>query len=332
MLLMNFEVFVLGTSGMMPLPGRFLTSAMLRREGELFLFDCGEGTQVSLKQLNLKWKKINRIFISHMHADHVTGLPGILMLSAQVDRDEPLYIYGPKKLGEYIDSSRKILDMYINYEIIFKEVNEGIIIDEEGYTVEAVKLDHTKPCFGYVFKEKNRPGEFHPEKAIELGVDKGPKFGRLQKGFEVENENGDIIKPSQVMGEERRGRTFSYITDTMYIPSIAQKVKDSDLLLCEGMFEEGLEDTARDKKHMTVTQAATIAKDANVKTFGLLHYSPRYSDFELRALKEQARKIYPGTILTKDRMIFEIPNDDANVIVTKEKSYRPRYERIIIRS
>lgn len=329
---MNFEVFVLGTSGMMPLPGRYLTSAMLRREGELFLFDCGEGTQVSLKQLNLKWKKINRIFISHMHADHVTGLPGILMLSAQVDRDEPLYIYGPKKLEQYIESSRKILDMYINYEIIFVEVKAGIIIDEKNYTVEAISLEHTKPCFGYVFKEKARPGEFHPEKAIELGIKMGPDFGRLQKGNTIKNSNGETITPDMVMGESRRGRIFSYVTDTLYLNSIASKVANSDLLLCEGMFEEGLEDTAREKKHMTVTQAASIAKEANVKTFGLLHYSPRYSDFELRALKAQARKIFPKTILTKDRMIFEIPNDDANIIVTKEKSFKPRYERIIVRS
>lgn len=329
---MNFEVFVLGTSGMMPLPGRYLTSAMLRREGELFLFDCGEGTQVSLKQLNLKWKKINRIFISHMHADHVTGLPGILMLSAQVDRAEPLYIYGPKKLEQYIESSRKILDMYINYEIIFVEVNPGIIIDEKNYTVEAIPLEHTKPCFGYVFKEKERPGEFHPEKALELGIKMGPDFGKLQKGNTIKNSNGEIITPDMVMGESRRGRIFSYVTDTLYLNSIASKVANSDLLLCEGMFEEGLEDTAREKKHMTVTQAATIAKEANVKSFGLLHYSPRYSDFELRALKVQARKIYPKTILTKDRMIFEIPNDDANIIVTKEKTYKPRYERIIVRS
>jgi ribonuclease Z len=307
---MNFEVFVLGTGGMMPLPGRFLTSAMLRREGELFLFDCGEGTQVSLKMLNLKWKKINRIFISHMHADHVTGLPGILMLSSQVDREEPLYIYGPAKLGEYIDSSRKILDMYINYEIIFSEVKDGIILDEPEYYVEAVKLDHTKLCFGYVFHEKNRPGIFHPETATGLGIPKGPLWGQLQRGNEVVLPDGRRIEPSQVMGNERKGRTFSYITDTAYMPEIAPRVKGSDLLLCEGMFEEGLEDTAKEKKHMTVTQAATIAKDAAVKKFGLLHYSPRYSDWELKDLKLQARKIFPETILTRDRMIFEIPNED----------------------
>ena len=114
---MDFEVYVLGTGGMQPLPRRFLNSALVRRKGELFLFDAGEGTQVALKKLSLHWKKINKIFISHMHADHVTGLPGLLMLSSQVDRDEPLHIYGPSPLEEYIEASRRILDMYINYEI-----------------------------------------------------------------------------------------------------------------------------------------------------------------------------------------------------------------------
>src|SRR5690554_2411717 len=182
---MNFEVFVLGTSGMMPLPNRFLTSAMVRREGELFLFDSGEGTQISLKMLNIRWKRINSIFISHMHADHVTGLPGILMLSSQVDRDEPLTIYGPPKLAEYVNQTRKLLDMYINYEIVIKSVEEGIILETDEYFVEAFKLDHTKPCFGYTMREKPRSGVFNVEKAVELNVPKGPMWSRLQKNEEV---------------------------------------------------------------------------------------------------------------------------------------------------
>src|SRR5690554_3601878 len=157
---MNFEVFVLGTSGMMPLPSRFLTSALVRREGELFLFDCGEGTQISLKMLNLKWKKISSIFISHMHADHVTGIPGILMLSSQVDRDDPLTLYGPARLKEYVHQNRKLLDMYINYEIIVETVEEGVILDTDSYSISAFKLDHTKLCYGYTLREKERPGQF----------------------------------------------------------------------------------------------------------------------------------------------------------------------------
>lgn len=307
---MSFEVFVLGTSGMMPLPGRFLTSVMLRRDGQLFLFDCGEGTQVSLKMLNLHWKKISKIFISHMHADHVTGLPGLLMLSSQVDRTEPLEIYGPQKLKEYIEMNRKILEMYINYEIIVHTISAGTILETDEYTVEAVPLLHTKPCFGYVFKEKDRKGEFFPDKAKELGVPVGKLFGVLQNGSNVELEDGTLVKPEQVMGPPRMGRKFSYITDTMYLPFIADSVKNSDLLICEAMFCNNLIDDAREKKHMCASQSATIALNASAQKLGLIHYSPRYTSDELKVLKEEAQEIFPNTVLCKDRMVFDIPLKD----------------------
>ncbi len=307
---MNLEVFSLGTSGMMPLPGRFLTSVLVRRDGELFLFDCGEGTQVSLKMLSLRWKKISAIFISHMHADHVTGLPGLLMLSSQVDRDEPLYIYGPQRLGEYIESSRRILDMYINYEIIFTPVERGVIYTGDGFTINAFPLNHTKPCFGYSLTEEQRKGEFFPDKATALGVPRGPLFGRLQNGEEVTLDDGRVIKPSDVMGTAREGRKFSYITDTLYFPGISDFVKDSDLLFCESMFENALIDTALEKKHMTASQAGLIARDGNCRKLCLQHYSPRYTDRELRKLVKEAREIFPETVLTRDRMSFDIPLKD----------------------
>ena len=170
---MNLEAFVLGCGGMMPLPYRHLTSVLLRRDGDLFLFDCGEGTQVSLKRLNLKWKKIDAIFISHTHADHVTGLPGMLMLSAQVDRTEPLYIYGPPKVKEYVETSRQVLDMYINYPIIIKEITAPCVVHEgKDFYIRAFPLSHTKTCVGYTLEELDRPGEFNPEKAKELGAKK----------------------------------------------------------------------------------------------------------------------------------------------------------------
>jgi len=307
---MNFEVFVLGTSGMMPLPGRFLTSAMVRREGELFLFDCGEGTQISLKMLNIRWKKISTIFISHMHADHVTGLPGMLMLSSQVDREDPLYIYGPARLQEYISQNRRLLDMYINYEIIVRVVEPGIVYETDELEVEAFSLDHTKPCFGYTMREKPRPGLFHPEKAIELGIPKGPLWSRLQSGDHVVLADGTVVESAQIMGEPRSGRTFSYVTDTLYNPGIAEHVAKADLLLCEGMFEESLLESAQEKKHMTAKQAATIARDAQVDSMGLFHYSPRYTDWDLKLLLQEAREIYPKTFLARDRMAFDIPLKD----------------------
>ena len=295
----------------MPLPYRHLTSVLLRREGNLFLFDCGEGTQVSLRRLNLKWKKIDAIFISHTHADHVTGLPGILMLTAQVDRTEPLYIYGPPKIKEYVETSRKVLDMYINYPIVVQEITAPCVVhSSKDFYIRAFPLEHTKTCVGYTLEELDRPGEFNPQKAQELGVPCGPLWAQLQQGFEVQAADGTTVKPEQVLGPKRSGRKFSFVTDTLYKPNIAPEVKGSDLLICEGMFEDELIDQAKEKKHMTASQAATIARDAQVRRMCMIHYSPRYTDRDLEKLLEQARAVWPKAELSRDRMNIEIPYID----------------------
>ena len=175
---MNIEVFILGTGGMMPLPGRGLTSVLVRREGELFLFDCGEATQIAFRRLGLRWKKISHIFISHTHADHVTGLPGMLSLSAQVERSEPLHVYGPPRVRAYIEQSLRILDIYIDYEIVIHETfDSGLLVAGDGYEIHACRLRHSKPCLGYTLVEGDRAGEFHPERAVELGRAARPAVG-----------------------------------------------------------------------------------------------------------------------------------------------------------
>jgi len=304
---MNLEAFVLGCGGMMPLPNRHLTSVLLRREGELFLFDCGEGTQVSIRRLNLRWKKISVIFISHTHADHVTGLPGILMLSSQVDRDDPLYIIGPPRIAEYIEASRRVLDMYINYEIIVKEILEpGVVYEGDGFYIRAFPLRHTKPCYGFTMEEYNRPGMFYPEKAEALGVQRGPLWSRLQDGESVTAEDGTEVLPDQVLGPARSGRKFSFVTDSLYFNGIAPEVAGSDLLICEGMFEKELIETAIEKKHMTAEQAARIALDAKADKLALIHYSPRYNEHNLKQLLKESESVFPATVLTRDRMVFPI--------------------------
>ena len=304
---MNLEAFILGCGGMMPLPNRHLTSVLLRREGDLFLFDCGEGTQVSLRRLNLRWKKISVIFVSHTHADHVTGIPGLLMLSSQVDRDDPLYIIGPPRIAEYIETSRRVLDMYINYEIIVKEITEpGVVYEGEDFRVRAFPLRHTKPCYGYTLEEDKRPGEFHPEKAEALGVKRGPLWAALQSGKTVKAENGCDVRPEQVLGDERSGRKFSFVTDSLAFSEIADEVYGSDLFICEGMFERALEESALEKKHMTAEQAAFIAQAARVKKLALIHYSPRYTEFELKQMIKEATEVFPQAVLSKDRMVFPI--------------------------
>lgn len=293
---------------MMPLPNRHLTSVLLRREGELFLFDGGEGTQVSLRRLNLRWKSISAIFVSHTHADHVTGIPGLLMLSSQVDREEPLYIYGPPRIAEYIESSRRVLDMYINYQIIVKEIFEpGIVHKGKDFAIRAFLLKHTKTCYGYCLEEDPRPGAFFPERAVELEVPRGPLWSVLQGGAEVSLADGRIVRPADVMGPPRAGRKFSYVTDSLYFPEISGEVADSDLLVCEGMFEKELIETALEKKHMTAEQAAIIARDAGgVRKLALIHYSPRYTEQDLKRLLAEAQGIFPDTVLSRDRAVHPI--------------------------
>jgi ribonuclease Z len=309
---MNLEAFILGCGGMMPLPNRHLTSVLLRREGELFLFDAGEGTQVALRKLNLRWKKISVILVSHTHADHVTGIPGLLMLSSQVDRDDPLYIIGPPRIAEYIESSRRVLDMYINYEIIVKEITEpGVVYQGDGFHIRCFPLRHTKPCFGYTLEEYLRPGEFHPEKAEALGVPRGPLWSKLQSGETVKSVRGTDVRPQEVLGQPRLGRKFSFVTDTLAFPEIAPEVAGSDLFVCEGMFEQALAEDAHSKKHMTAVEAAQIAvQAAGIKKLALIHYSPRYTEFDLKQLIKEARDIFPDTALARDKAVFPIEYAD----------------------
>ena len=305
---MNIEVFILGTGGMMPLPGRGLTSVLVRREGELFLFDCGEATQVAFRRLGLRWKKISHIFISHTHADHVTGLPGMLSLSAQVERSEPLHVYGPPRVRDYVEQSLRILDIYINYEIVIHETfASGMLVAGDGYEIHACRLRHSKPCLGYALVESDRPGEFHPERAEELAVPRGPLWGRLQGGDPVTLGDGRVVQPAQVMGAPRRGRKFAFITDTAMVGGLDRFVADADLMICEGMFSQDLRDSARDKKHLTARQAGALARVAGVRRMGLIHYSPRYTERDLKQLLREARREFSGSFLTRDLQELSIP-------------------------
>ena len=176
--------------------------------------------------------------------------------------------------------------------------------------MRAFPLKHTKTCVGYTLEELNRPGEFNPQAARDLGVPMGPLWSALQRGETVRTPDGRDIKPEQVLGAERKDRKFSYVTDSLYLPSIAKEVRGSDLLVCEGMFTKEFAEQAAEKKHMTSIQAATVAKDAQVDKLALIHYSPRYTDSDLKQLLCEAQSVFKQTVLTKDRMVFEIPYKD----------------------
>ena len=233
------------------------------------------------------------------------------MLSSQVERDEPLVIVGPPRTREYVDANRRILEMYINYPIQIVDLDPyrpSVVYQGDGYRVRSFPLNHTRPGVAYTLEDDERPGEFHPERALELGVPRGPLWSRLQGGEAVTSDSGGLVRPEEVMGESRPGRKFSYITDTVPVPGIAEFVAGSNLLICEGMFEEGLIESAREKKHLTALQAAAIARDGGVKRMGLTHYSPRYTKRELEKLVEEARQVFPETFLCKDGQHLPIPN------------------------
>lgn len=295
----------------MPLPGRHLTSVLLRREGELFLFDSGEGTQVSLRALNLRWKKITAILISHTHADHVTGLPGMLMLSSQVEREDPLYVIGPPRVAEYVESSRRTLEMFINYEIRVREIADPSIPQEvfrgPDYAIRSFPLRHSRVCVGYTFVEDDRPGLFHPELALAAGVPRGPMWARLQAGDPVDGADGRSVQPSEVMGPARPGRKVAYVTDTLPIESIVDEVRGADVAIMEGMFTEEHRESAIAKKHMTAGDAGRLAAAAGVGRVGLIHYSPRFTKRQLTSLEDEAKAAFPAAFLTRDRMTIEIP-------------------------
>ncbi len=299
------RVVMLGTSGAIPTLRRNLPAAAVQRGGQIFLFDCGEGTQMQMMKAGLSLCKVEKIFISHLHGDHVVGLPGLLMSLGQTPRHWPISIYGPTGIKDYVLDNKKNLNFHCEYEIVIKEVNEGKISEEEEYRFEAVALDHNHLTLGYVLIERERPGIFLLEKAKALGIKEGPLFGKLQRGEDIKLENGKTIHPQDVLGKPRRGRKIIYAADTRPCRKVAELSREVDVLIHDGMFSQNEEKEARERGHSTVTQVARMAKEAGVKKLILTHISSRYPDDKL--LLEEARKILPSAIIARDLMEIEIP-------------------------
>ena len=266
------DVCLLGTGGMMPLPRRYLTSLMCRYNGSNILIDCGEGTQVAIKQKGWSFKPIDVLCITHYHADHISGLPGLLLTMGNAERTEPLLMIGPKGLEKVVNSLR-IIAPELPFDIEFIELTENLqTIQMEEYRIKAFKVNHKVTCYGYSI-EIDRSGKFNPEKAKKLGIPL-QKWGVLQKGESVEI-NGGKYTPDMVMGEPRKGLKVTYSTDTRPVPNIVQAANGADLFICEGMYgEPDKEAKAKEYKHMTFKEAAEIAREANPKEMWLTHYSP----------------------------------------------------------
>lgn len=266
------DVCLLGTGGMMPLPRRYLTSLMCRYNGSNILIDCGEGTQVAIKQKGWSFKPIDVLCITHYHADHISGLPGLLLTMGNAERTEPLFMIGPKGLEKVVNSLR-IIAPELPFDIEFIELTENLqTVQMEEYRIKAFKVNHKVTCYGYSI-EIDRSGKFNPEKAKKLGIPL-QKWGVLQKGESVEI-NGGKYTPDMVMGEPRKGLKVTYSTDTRPVPNIVQAATGADLFICEGMYgEPDKEAKAKEYKHMTFKEAAEIAREANPKEMWLTHYSP----------------------------------------------------------
>lgn len=290
------DICLLGTGGMMPLPQRWLTSLMARYNGTGVLIDCGEGTQIAMKEKGWSPKPIDVICFTHFHADHISGLPGMLLTMGNAERTKPLLLVGPKGLVKVVNSLR-VIAPELPFEICCRELTEAEqSITFDGFRIEAYRVNHNVVCYGYNIVVE-RIGKFNVEKAVALHIPQN-YWNRLQKGETIETEEGKYT-PDMVIGKPRKGIKVAYCTDTRPTESIVRNADRADLFICEGMYgEPEKKQKAKEYKHMTFYEAAALARQADVKEMWLTHYSPsliRPEDY-----MQEVRKIFPNSIAAKD--------------------------------
>ena len=286
----------------MPLPYRWLTALMTRYNGSSLLIDCGEGTQIAIREKGWSTKPIDIICFTHYHADHISGLPGLLLTMGNAERTEPLTIVGPKGL-ERVVSALCTIAPELPFEIRFVELAQPVErLQIQGYHLTAFKVSHNILCYGYTI-EIPRIGEFRVEQARELGIPVNC-WSRLQKG-ETMDVDGQVFTPDMVLGAERKGLKVTYTTDTRPTESIVEHAADADLFICEGMYgEPDKAEKAKEYKHMTFYEAANLAKRANVREMWLTHYSPSLTKPE--DYMNEVRKIFPAAVAAKDGRTAEL--------------------------
>ncbi|HID25185.1 MAG TPA: ribonuclease Z [Thermoplasmata archaeon] len=301
---MQLYVIFLGTGGSWPTVKRNVTSIAVKRGREVILFDCGEGTQRQIQRSELSYMQVTKIFITHFHGDHFLGLPGLIQTMQLNDRVEPLFIYGPKGVKRIVETVTSIGYFKPSYPISVVELTDGDRVRCEGYTVKAMRVDHTVPTFAYALEEDIRPGRFNKSKALELGVPEGPLFSRLQRGENITLNDGRVIEPSMVLGPPRRGRKIVFSGDTRPCKRLIKFAYHADILIHDATFDSELEETANEYGHSTARQAAAAAEKAEVKQLILVHISPRYLD--VRPLQKEAQEVFPNTMVAHDFTELEV--------------------------
>jgi ribonuclease Z len=308
--MMSMHVIFLGTAGSVPTPERSLPAVLIKRQNEQLMFDCGEGVQRQMIKAKVGLHRKTKIFISHMHGDHVLGLPGLLQTMALMDRQKKLEIYGPEGIKQFLECVRETLQFGLTFPVeIYEVYDAGVICEEKDYIVEAAKSNHVVSGLAYAFVEKPRPGKFYPEKARALGVPEGELWSKLQHGDKIKLSNGRVVSPEEVMGLPRKGRKIVYTGDTRPFKGFVKLAAGADLVIHDATFDDMLSEKAKVDGHSTPGQAAQQAKKAKAKKLVLTHISARYADAGL--LLEQARKVFRNTLVAEDFMVLELPLLDS---------------------
>ncbi len=317
---MDLDVVFLGTAASAPTAQRSPAAVLVRRGGERLLFDCGEGTQRQLQRSAAGLPDLAEIFLTHYHADHFLGLPGMLKTFALRGRDEtPLTVYGPRGLRELFKQLQPFVGR-LPYPVSLVELEPGETVPRGDYTIEAFAADHGVAALGYTLVEPERPGRFDVAVADELGVPPGPPRGRLQRGEDVALPDGRTVTPSDVLGEPRPGRRIVISGDTAPSPVVIQAAHGADLLVHEASFLAEERDRARETNHSTAAEAAEVARLAGVRLLALTHVSPRYFGHELA---EEARAVFPDTVVPRDFDVIEVPFAERGAPELVERGARP---------
>jgi ribonuclease Z len=316
---MDLDVVFLGTAASAPTSRRGTAALMIRRGGDRLLFDCGEGTQRQLLRSSIGLIDLEQIFVTHFHADHYLGLPGMLKTFSLRMRETPLTVYGPPGLRDLYEALGRVFGK-LTYEVELVELRAGDALARDGYELCVFPVDHRVPALGYALVEEKRPGRFDEARADELGVPFGPERGALQRGEAVTLADGRTVRPDELVGPPRPGRTIVYTGDTVAAQAVAILFAGADVLIHEATFLDEDRDRAAETAHSTALQAAEVARDAGVSLLALTHVSPRYLTSELLG---EARAVFPSTILPRDFDIVEVPFPERGEPVLVKGGGRP---------